>query len=104
MVLTTVLFNETPEVDAENLQGLQAGGAEVDRALARPAAKGVVIETSAASPLPSGEGSVLSEPALRLRRALAREIANALEPTTSPPAPIGKWLAEDLILAADRLS
>jgi hypothetical protein len=51
-----------------------------------------------------GEAVVPSEAALRLRKALAAEIAALLASGRTPLAPIGKWLAAELVLTADRLS
>jgi hypothetical protein len=41
---------------------------------------------------------------VRLRQALAREIAAAVAGGRASLVPLGKWLAEDLVLAADRLA
>ena len=107
MVLTTVLFTEAPEIDAENLQGLQTDLSEGSPALARATSnkEDVNKEPARESPAPRlNDVTGSSEPALRLRRALAAEIAAAIRPGEGASVPIGKWLTEDLILAADRLS
>jgi hypothetical protein len=44
------------------------------------------------------------DPVVKLRQALAREIASAAAAGRGSLVPLGKWLAEDLILAADRLA
>jgi hypothetical protein len=41
---------------------------------------------------------------VKLRQALSREIAGAVAAGRGSLVPLGKWLAEDLILAADRLA
>jgi len=102
MVLTTVLFNETSEIDEENLQGMQ--GAQEPVAPPRAAVQDDAQPALAPSASQAGAGSRFSEPALRLRQALAREIAAAIAPGGRVLSPIGKWLGEDLVLAADRLS
>jgi diguanylate cyclase (GGDEF)-like protein len=89
VVLTSALFCERPEVDVADLQ------------LHRDAPAASPLDTS-----PSGAERMAgapAEPAAGLRQALAREIAAVLA-SGRPPVPLGKWLAEDLILAADRLS
>ena len=45
-----------------------------------------------------------ADPVVRLREALAGEIAAALDADRTALAPIGKWLTADLILTADRLA
>ncbi len=94
LVLTTVLFHDEAEVDVEDLRGLS--GEEGARA---PAAAPV----SAAAPA-NATPPVSSSAAATLKQALAREISAALRHGDGGLAPIGKWLAEDLILAADRLA
>jgi len=49
--------------------------------------------------VPSG-----ADPAVALRTALAAEIASALGADRAALVPMGKWLAADLILTADRLA
>ncbi len=102
VVLTTVLFNDTPEVEVESLRGLDEGP--------RP---GSITSAPAMAPGPSSRPppdagapglDTSSTAAMNLRRALAREIAEALRPGGPGIRPIGKWLAQDLVLAGDRLS
>ena len=94
LVLTSVLFCDAPEVDVEDLQGLGTALPE-----GRPGGNAAV---------PAGRGSRRrstkrqADPATQLRAALGREISAALA-TGNGLAPLGKWLAEDLVLAADRL-
>jgi diguanylate cyclase (GGDEF)-like protein len=103
LVLNSVLFCDAPEVDVGDLRGF-----ETAPELTAPSA-GVApspVPGLAAAPVPvlgAAVEAALPEPARRLRNALATEIAAAL---AAPAAlvPLGKWLAEDLILAADRLS
>ena len=44
------------------------------------------------------------DPAAALREALAREVAAAVAGGPSALVPLGKWLGEDLVLAADRIA
>jgi len=104
LVLTTVLFHDEADVDLEHLRGL---GAEERNGRLEPAPAPVPERTSAASDgrvEPANASRPAASPAAAmLRRALAREVAAALR-AEGPLAPLGKWLAEDLILAADRLA
>jgi DNA-binding NtrC family response regulator len=101
LVMTSVLFCDGPEIDAEDLQGFQAvlaAGTPVPAvASARPASP----VAAAAAGAPDGADG---DPATRLRRALAREVAAAVAAGASGAVPLGKWLAEDLVLAADRMA
>jgi diguanylate cyclase (GGDEF)-like protein len=91
LVLTSVLFCEGEEVDAADLQGF--GPRAETRA-----------ETSTETSLPAaGPAAPDGDAGARLRLALGREIAAALA-RGSRSAPIGKWLMEDLVLAADRMA
>jgi DNA-binding NtrC family response regulator len=93
LILNSVLFCEAAEVDVEDMQGLNvpAAAAETARERAQPA-------------VPAGDAAEGEDPAARLRTALAREIAAAHASGRRGLTPIGKWLAEDLVLTADRLS
>lgn len=106
MILTSVLFCDAPEVDLEDLQGLNAstrpgsvasGAASISNPFPAPGARGAVAAGA-------GQDAVSSDAAVALRKVLAREIAAALGSDRTRLAPIGKWLTEDLILTADRLS
>jgi diguanylate cyclase (GGDEF)-like protein len=95
LVLTTVLFCDAPEVDVDDLKGLSAPAPAValpTAALRMPGAA-LVVEVAA------GAG----DPPTRLRRALAAEITAALA-AGEALVPLGKWLAEDLVLTADHLA
>jgi diguanylate cyclase (GGDEF)-like protein len=102
VVLNSVLFCDAPEVDVDDLQGgLQA----------QAAGGGVKTASPPRPPLPAGvraPGATAAppgaDPALRLRKALAAEIAAVLGPDRAVLVPFGKWLTADLILMADRLS
>jgi diguanylate cyclase (GGDEF)-like protein len=95
LILTSVLFCDAPEVDVEDLQDFQtsSAAASTGRAPTPGAPAGGADATPAAS-----------DPAPRLRKALAGVIAAALGSPGRARVPIGKWLTEDLVLAADRLS
>jgi diguanylate cyclase (GGDEF)-like protein len=93
MVLTTVLFCDASEVDVADLRGLSEGTAPPP-----PAPPTAAVAPAAAV------AEHASEPAQRLRRALAHEISAAISPARKATSPLGKWLIEDLILTADRLS
>jgi hydrogenase-4 transcriptional activator len=96
LVMTSVLFCDGPEVDVEDLQGFQAAVGPGEATGATPGAAGTAAPRATAS---GADG----DPAKRLRDALAREIAAAVAGGGKAGlVPIGKWLAEDLILAADR--
>jgi DNA-binding NtrC family response regulator len=94
LILTSVLFCDAPEVDVEDLQGLQ-GTTEGGTGRERAAPAGEVA--------PAIDDGDRADPAAGLRAALGREISAALA-MGNGLAPLGKWLAEDLVLAADRLS
>ena len=108
LVMTSVLFSDGPEVDVDDLQGFQAAlppsapGQEAARPPAGPPTAG-----SAAEPGPATEPApaiAAGQPSARLREALAREVAAAVAGGPSGLVPLGKWLAEDLVLTADRLA
>ena len=104
LVMTSVLFCDGPEVDVEDLQGFQAAlspdAASPRATVGQPPAASASV-TSAAAPGPGG-GATVDDPAARLREALAREVATAVAGGAAGLVPLGKWLAEDLVLAADR--
>jgi diguanylate cyclase (GGDEF)-like protein len=88
LVLTSVLFCDAPEVDVDGLQGFGA-----------PApARGPGAGATRAADVPPPQDAVT-----RLRRALAAQVAAVLA-AGQAVVPLGKWLAEDLVLTADRLS
>jgi diguanylate cyclase (GGDEF)-like protein len=102
LVMTSVLFCDGPEIDAEDLQGFQAVLAAGAPVPAVPAARHTPV-----LPAPAAAGasdSAQDDAATRLRRALAREVAAAVAAGASGAVPLGKWLAEDLVLAADRMA
>ncbi|MCM2254199.1 MAG: sigma 54-interacting transcriptional regulator [Vicinamibacteria bacterium] len=102
-VLTTVLFHDAREVDAEDLHGLDTEARETVGAASVPVPRSVAAPPEAPAQCP-GDSAASSPPALRLRHALAAEVAAALVSGRQKAVPIGRWLAEDLILAADRLA
>jgi diguanylate cyclase (GGDEF)-like protein len=102
LIMTSVLFCDAAEVDVPDLHGFQAavrpGG---------PAPPPVFSEAPAAEvPAPPSPAPTLSagDPVVNLRQALAREIASAVAGGRGSLVPLGKWLAEDLVLTADRLA
>jgi hypothetical protein len=93
LVLTSVLFCDAPAVDREDLRGLPSARSE-GRAGAVPSVPEPAAVRASAAPL-------------LLRQALADAVAAALAPDGgggSAVPPLGRWLTEDLILAAERLS
>ena len=98
LILTSVLFCEAPEVDIGDLQGLNAP-ATAGTAREPAAAPEPLLDDTGAEDAAEGE-----DPAARLRTALSREIAAALASGRPGLTPVGKWLAEDLVLTANRLS
>ena len=101
VVLNSVLFCDAPEVDVDDLQGgFQAlAGRPATESASRPRPPLPASSSPAAVAVPSG-----ADPAVALRTALAAEIASALGPDRAALVPMGKWLAADLILTADRLA
>ena len=101
VVLNSVLFCDAPEVDGDALQGgfqaLAAGTASETPTRPRP-------PLPIGVPAPAGIAASGADPALRLRKALAAEIAAVLGAGRTALVPLGKWLTADLILTADRLS
>ena len=103
LVMTSVLFCDGPEVDVEDLQGFQA---VLSPGAPSPTAPGPVVVPATlvpSSPAP-GPGVAAGDPASRLREALAREVEAAVAGGPAGLVPLGKWLGEDLVLAADRLA
>jgi diguanylate cyclase (GGDEF)-like protein len=88
MVLTSVLFCDGPEVDVSDLQGFESARARTSPESATAAA---------------ADATAAADPELRLRKALQAAISSAIG-SDKAPAPIGKWLAEDLVLGADRVA
>jgi diguanylate cyclase (GGDEF)-like protein len=101
LVMTSVLFSDGPEVDVNDLQGFQAALSPVTSP--SPGGPGSAQAVSAPAPALDPDGAA-SDPAGRLRRALAREVAAAVAGGEAAIHPLGKWLAEDLVLAADRMA
>jgi len=97
LVMTSVLFCDGPEVDVGDLQGFQA-------ALVPVAASSSSASASAPAAAASGIGSAAGDVAARLREALAREVAAAVAAGPAGLVPRGQWLAEDLVLTADRVA
>ncbi|HVO09900.1 MAG TPA: sigma 54-interacting transcriptional regulator [Vicinamibacteria bacterium] len=85
VVLTSVLFCDGPDIELADLQlhGVTALAVAGNGGAARPE-------------------SSLGDVATRVREALAREIGAVVG--SGATVPLGKWLAEDLVLAAERLS
>jgi diguanylate cyclase (GGDEF)-like protein len=102
LIMTSVLFCDAAEVDVPDLHGFQAavrpGGPEP-----QPASSGAPAAEVSAAPGPAATPSA-GDPVVNLRQALAREIASAVAGGRGNLVPLGKWLAEDLVLAADRLA
>jgi DNA-binding NtrC family response regulator len=103
LIMTSVLFCDAPEVDVEDLHGFQAAS--------RPTGSPALAVSPESPPLPTPPApSALvgpdgeSNPVVKLRAALSQEIAAAVANGRGSLVPLGKWLAEDLVLAADRLA
>ena len=97
LVLTSALFCDSAEVDVADLQGFQV-------AVAAPSAATAVLPSPLAPPPGASGATSPPDPALRLRSALAGILPAAIVSGPAAVPPIGKWLAEDLVLTADRLS
>jgi diguanylate cyclase (GGDEF)-like protein len=103
LIMTSVLFCDAAEVDVPDLHGFQAAV----RPGGPPPPPPVSSEAPAAEvPAPPSPAPTLSagDPVVNLRQALAREIASAVAGGRGSLVPLGKWLAEDLVLTADRLA
>ena len=100
LVMTSVLFCDGPEVDVDDFQGFQVA--------LPPAASSASVEAAgaaSASAAPrAGTAAAAGDPATRLGEALKREVAAAVAGGTAELNPLGKWLTEDLVLAADRMA
>jgi diguanylate cyclase (GGDEF)-like protein len=95
LILTSVLFCEAPEVDVDDLHGLTPRGNGAPRD---------VVTLPERPPAAAAAEHAGLDPAARLRAALGREIAAALASGCSGLTPLGKWLADDLVLTADSLA
>jgi DNA-binding NtrC family response regulator len=96
VVLTSVLFCDAPAVGRDELQGLPS-----------PARNGGVSTSEGPVLAVEPSASRTTAAPLLLHQALADVVTSALGPGGSGRAsapPLGRWLAEDLILAAERLS
>jgi diguanylate cyclase (GGDEF)-like protein len=99
LVMTSVLFCDGAEVDIDDLQGFQATPLRV------PASSATGARSAVAAPAAEAEtAEAVADPAARLHEALTREVAAAMAGGPAGLVPLGKWLAEDLILAADRMA
>jgi DNA-binding NtrC family response regulator len=104
LVMTSVLFCDGPEVDVDDFQGFQAAlspPATASSPVPGPGSAFTSAPKAAAAPSTEDGGG---DPATRLREALTREVAAAVASGDAGLIPLGKWLAEDLILAADRMA
>ncbi len=102
LVLTSVLFCDAAQVDVGDLHGFHPSARPIGPALVlvRPTPPGV---NGGSEGQASGASDGL-EASQRLRKALAGEIAAVLGSDERALVPIGKWLAADLVLTADRLA
>jgi diguanylate cyclase (GGDEF)-like protein len=101
LVLTSVLFCDAPEVDVADLRGFRTEAPAVSPGVAPLRAAGLPFAPEAAAVV--ADAPALRDAPTRLRRALAAEIASALA-AGEGLVPLGKWLAEDLVLTAHHLS
>jgi hydrogenase-4 transcriptional activator len=97
LVLSSVLFCDAPAVDVGDLQAFQAAPTAANSPDA------AVFGPDASDGAVSGRGGPTGDPIAQLRKTLGEEIALALR-SGRMPVPLGKWLTEDLVLAADRLA
>jgi hydrogenase-4 transcriptional activator len=105
LILNSVLFCDAPEVDVDDLQGFQSPALRGAAATAAATAAARAQEAPLAErPLARPRAAEGPEGAAKLRRALAAAIASALASGRAAPPPLGKWLDEELLLAAERLS
>jgi diguanylate cyclase (GGDEF)-like protein len=102
MVLTAVLLSEGPEIHVGDLSALSAPGTKEPGPFV--GAMGVVSRPEAGAIAAAAASPESADPERSLRRALAHEIATAIGGGRPGRAPLGRWLAEDLVLAADALS
>ena len=102
LVMTSVLFCDGPEVDIGDFRGFQAALSPVPTS--STVGNSGTASASAPSAAASESGGGDADPATRLRNALAREVAAAIAGGAGGLIPLGKWLAEDLVLAADRMA
>jgi DNA-binding NtrC family response regulator len=96
LILTSVLFCDAPAVGPADLQGLPSSTRRED---------GPPSGAPLSAPEPAAARTTAAP--LLLRQALAEVVTSALGPDGNGRAsapPLGRWLAEDLILAAERLS
>jgi diguanylate cyclase (GGDEF)-like protein len=89
LILSLVLFCDAPEVDVEDLRRFETA--------ARPSGSVPVPRPAAVDGDTAGPAQ--TDPERRLRVALQAVIASALV-SRGAQAPLGKWLAEDLVLTA----
>ena len=102
LIMTSVLFCDAAEVDVADLHGFQAAvrpGGPVP-----PPSYSAPVREAPLAPRPALSGPSAGDPVVTLRQALSREIASAVAAGRASLVPLGKWLAEDLILAADRMA
>jgi len=103
LVLTSVLFCDAAELDIGDLNGFQTTSPPPE--LAERVAAAPVAYSVGAGVAHGFESAALPKAVERLRRALGEQIAalDVSERGTLVP-PVGKWLATELVLTADRLS
>jgi diguanylate cyclase (GGDEF)-like protein len=101
LVMTTVLFCDGPEVDIDDLQGFQAALVSMAPPPHPGSSPTPVAPTRTAA---SERDETAADPAARLHEALSGEVAAAIARGPDGLNPLGKWLAEDLVLAADRMA
>jgi diguanylate cyclase (GGDEF)-like protein len=104
LVLTSVLFCDGAQVDVGDLHGFHPSARPIGPAvvLVRPSRPDVDGEGEADDE--AGDAPDPGEASQRLRKALAGEIAAVLASDGKGLVPLGKWLAADLVLTADRLA
>jgi DNA-binding NtrC family response regulator len=100
LVMTSVLFCDGPEVDIADLQGFQAALGPVS-----PSSAGGSGAASAEAPSAAATGTRgAADLGTRVQESLLREVAAAIGSGAPELTPLGKWLADDLVLTADRMT
>jgi transcriptional regulator with GAF, ATPase, and Fis domain len=111
-ILQAVVMSEHTEIDRQELHlagaatatpVANAGSAAPDADTAGQSSRSPAPMQPQATASVAGPGDAHSSPWTALRSALQSQVTIALE-NNNAPVPLGRWLAEDLVLAADRVA